>query len=64
MCEEPDPEIVKDIFMKCNDWLSNQFVPSFFNSRQNVMGSTMLEDNGVKAQMFVKYILKLLNEEC
>lgn len=64
MCEEPDPEIVKDIFMKCNDWLSNQFVPSFFNPRQNVMGSTMLEDNGVKAQMFVKYILKLLNEEC
>ena len=64
MCEEPDPEIVKDIFIKCSDWLSNQFVPSFFNPRQNVMGSTMLEDNGVKAQMFVKYILKLLNEEC
>ena len=62
--EEPDPEIVKDIFMKCNDWLSNQFVPSFFNPRQNVMGSVMLEENGVKAQMFVKYILKLLNEKC
>lgn len=62
--EEPDPEIVKDIFMKCNDWLSNQFVPSFFNPRQNVMGSMMLEENGVKAQMFVKYILKLLNEKC
>ena len=64
MCEEPDPEIVKDIFMKCNDWLSNQFVPSFFNPRQNVMGSTMLEENGVKAQIFVNYILKLLNEKC
>lgn len=64
MCEEPDPEIVKDIFMKCDDWLSNQFVPSFFNPRQNVMGATMLEENGVKAQIFIKYILKLLNEKC
>ena len=64
MREEPDPEIVKDIFMKCNDWLSNQFVPSFFNPRQNVMGSTMLAENGVKAHIFVKYILKLLNEKC
>ena len=64
MCKEPDPEIVKDIFRKCNDWLSNKFVPSFFNPRQNVMGSTMLEENGVKAQMFTKYISKLLNEKC
>ncbi|XP_071965878.1 uncharacterized protein [Antedon mediterranea] len=62
--EEPDPEIVKDIFTKCDDWLSNRFVPSFFNPRQNVMGSTMLEENSVKAHMFVKYILKLLNEKC
>lgn len=64
MCGEANPEIVKDIFTKCNDWLSNQFVPSFFNPRQNVMGSTMLEENGVKPLMFVKYILKLLNEKC
>ena len=64
MCEEHDPEIVKDIFMKCNDWLLNQFVPSFFNHRQNVMGSRMLEENGLKAQMFTKYILRLLNEKC
>ena len=49
------------LILRC---VKNQFVPSFLNPRQMVMGSTMLEESGVKAHIFVKYILRLLNEKC
>ncbi|XP_061169284.1 ankyrin repeat, PH and SEC7 domain containing protein secG-like [Saccostrea echinata] len=61
-CKECDHTVVQDVFKKCDEWLSNQFVPSFFNPRHNVMGSKILKENGFKVQYYMKYILKILNE--
>ncbi|XP_061169145.1 serine/threonine-protein phosphatase 6 regulatory ankyrin repeat subunit B-like [Saccostrea echinata] len=62
VCKECDPNVVKGIFQKCHEWLSDQFVPSFFNPRHNVLGSRMLDEDGVKVQKFIKFIVKLLGE--
>lgn len=61
-CKGCDTDVVKSVFNKCDEWLSNRFVPSFFNPRHNVLGSSILEENGVKIQYFIKYVLKLLQE--
>lgn len=61
-CKECDPEIVKSVFENCKEWLSGRFVPSFFNPRHNVLGSRLLEEDCDKLQYFIKYLVKLLNE--
>lgn len=61
-CKECDHIVVQEVFKKCDGWLSNRFVPSFFNPRHNVMGSKILKENGFKAQCYLKYILKILHE--
>lgn len=61
-CKDCDPEIVKSVFENCKEWLSGRFVPSFFNPRHNVLGSSLLEEDCDKLQYFIKYLVKLLNE--
>nr|XP_011436317.2 uncharacterized protein LOC105334528 [Crassostrea gigas] len=61
-CKDCDPEIVKSVFENCKEWLSGRFVPSFFNPRHNVLGSRLLEEDCDKLQYFIKYLVKLLNE--
>lgn len=61
-CKDCDPEIVKSVFENCKKWLSSRFVPSFFNPRHNVLGSRLLEEDCDKLQYFIKYLVKLLNE--
>lgn len=61
-CKDCDPEIVKSVFENCKEWLSGRFVPSFFNPRHNVLGSRILEEDCDKLQYFIKYLVKLLNE--
>lgn len=61
-CKDCDPEIVKSVFENCKEWLSGRFVPSFFNPRHNVLGSSLLEEDCDKLRYFIKYLVKLLNE--
>ena len=56
-------EIVKEVFKRCLDSMSKEYVPSFFNPRHNVLGERILSEDAYKCEAFLKIINAIIEDD-
>ncbi|XP_053401216.1 ankyrin-3-like [Mercenaria mercenaria] len=62
-CYDLDVPLVLDVFRRCEECIENEFIPSFFNPKHNVLGAGVMERGLEKVALFVKFIRALLEEQ-
>ena len=55
-----DADIVKEVFSRCVEAITKQYVPSTFNPCQNVLGAEIISGDAYKVETFLKTINALI----
>ena len=57
-----DVDIVKEVFTRCLEAISKQYIPSYFNPHHNVLGEKLLSGDAYKVETFLRIINALIAE--